>query len=108
MIGSNKRTIQVDYLKKVLHSLEYQAVLPQGESYFDLATRQSYQQLAKADVPKKVVAFSCGGGSFVEYDQIKQLNEEKCSSGGQRDGNGAGGADDGALAQSNKGKAFFD
>ena len=33
-------------------------------------------------MPRKVIAFSCGGGSFVEYDQVKQLNEEKCKGGG--------------------------
>jgi len=39
MIGNNKRTVQIDYIKKVLHSLEYQAMLPQGEYYFDLASK---------------------------------------------------------------------
>ena len=68
MIGSNKRTVQIDYLKKVLHSLEHQAQLPQGEYYYDLGTKAQITQIPKTDVPKKVVAFSCGGGSFIEYD----------------------------------------
>ena len=29
-------------------------------------------------MPRKVVAFSCGSGSFFEYEQIKTLNDEKC------------------------------
>ena len=41
MIGSNKRTIQIDYLKKVLQQLEHQALLPQGEFYYDLGIGQS-------------------------------------------------------------------
>ena len=68
MIGTNKRLVQIDYLKKVLHNLEYQAMLPQGECYIDLATDSQLRQIPKADVPKKVIAFSCGGGSFFEYE----------------------------------------
>ena len=29
-------------------------------------------------MPRKVIAFSCGSGSFFEYEQIKALNDEKC------------------------------
>ena len=36
VLGSNKRIVQIEYLKKVLHSLEHQAMLPQGEFYLDL------------------------------------------------------------------------
>ena len=51
-----------------MHGLEYQGILPQGEYYLDLATGHQLQQIAKTDVPRKIVAFSCGGGSFFEYE----------------------------------------
>ena len=41
MIGSNKKTVQIDYIKKVLHTLEYQGPLPQGEYYYDLGTKST-------------------------------------------------------------------
>ena len=34
------------------------------------------QQIPKVDVPRKVIVFSCGGGSFAEYEQIVNLNKE--------------------------------
>lgn len=111
MIGSNKRTIQIDYLKKVLYALEHQALLPQGEYYYDLSTGAKLQQIPKIDVPRKVVAFSCGGGSFVEYEQIKALNEEKCqgvSSNAAKGSNGDDASTNANGSQVNKGKTFFD
>ena len=59
--------MQVDYVKRVMQGLEYQAQL-KGEFYFDLSSGQKLYQLAKSDVPRKVVVFSCGGGSFYEYE----------------------------------------
>jgi len=79
MMSTNKRLVQIDYLKKVLHSLEHQAMLPQGEYYLDLATGSKLKIVPKMDVPRKVIAFSCGGGSFFEYEQVKALNAEKCA-----------------------------
>lgn len=37
VVGTNKRQIQLDYIKKVLHNLEYQVILPKSEYYLDLA-----------------------------------------------------------------------
>ena len=76
--------------------MEYQAMLPQGEYYYDLSTKQTLQQLPKADVPRKVVAFSCGGGSYVEYEQVKQLSEEKCLGRSSQNGASANGDEAGA------------
>ena len=105
MIGNNKRLVQVDYLKKVIHGLEHQAMLPQGEHYLDLATGVKLKQVPKVDVPRKVIAFSCGGGSFFEYEQVRALNDEKCKAAG-RSGSGAKALGDDASM--NGGGAFFD
>ena len=66
------------------------------------------QQMAKSDVPRKVIVFSCGGGSFYEYEQIRAINEEKCR--GQAAPGGSNGKDDGqeeSKVQAS-GDAFFD
>ena len=73
--------------------MEYSALLPAGEYYLDVGTGSKSQQLLKQDVPRKVVAFSCGGGSFFEYEQVKALNTEKTGS-GQKPGNAAAQGDD--------------
>ena len=46
----------------------------------------------KASVPRKVLAFSCGGGSFFEYEQVKNLNDEKCNPAGSQASNENGNA----------------
>ena len=54
--------------------MTYQTILPQGEYYLDMGTGKKIQQIPRADLPRKIVVFSCGGGSFVEYENIKNLN----------------------------------
>ena len=56
--------------------MTYQTILPQGEYYLDMGTGKTIQQIPRADLPRKIVVFSCGGGSFVEYENIKNLNQE--------------------------------
>lgn len=58
------------------------------------------QQIPKIDVPRKVIVFSCGGGSFVEYEQVKALNEEKCQGGSTAKANGGN-----TAAEEGKGSA---
>ena len=63
------------------------------------------------DVPRKIVAFSCGGGSFVEYEQIKALNEEKCQAANSGATYGTSGEEASTNAngsQTGKSKTFFD
>ena len=61
-------------------------------------------------MPRKVVVFSCGGGSFFEYEQVKALNTEK-TGGGQTPGNAAAQGDDqtaNGTAQANRQSTFFE
>jgi len=51
-------------------------MLQNGEFYFDVATGRKTQAIQRGDIPSKVVVFSCGGGSFVEYESFKGLNDE--------------------------------
>ena len=47
-------------------------------------------------MPRKVVVFSCGGGSFIEYEQFMSLNKElglvKADQGTKAKGDGGGGS----------------
>jgi hypothetical protein len=43
-------------------------VLPAGENYFDVATGTKTRVILDRDTPRKVFVFSCGGGSFSEYE----------------------------------------
>ena len=45
VVGSNKRQVQIDYIKKVLHNLEYQVVLPKTDYYLDLAQPENQQKM---------------------------------------------------------------
>ena len=64
----------MNQVRKVLSQMTYQTILPQTEHYLDLGTGRTSQMIAKGDMPRKIVVFSCGGGSFVEYEFIKNLN----------------------------------
>lgn len=45
-----------------------------GENYSDIATGKKSKVLVERETPRKVFVFSCGGGSFFEYEQIRDLN----------------------------------
>ena len=45
VVGSNKRQVQINYIKKVLHNLEYQVVLPKTDYYLDLAQPENQQKM---------------------------------------------------------------
>ena len=76
VLENNKRHKQINKVKNVLSQMTYQTILPEGEYYLDLSTGKTLKQIPKVDLPRKIVVFSCGGGSFVEYEFIKNLNQE--------------------------------
>jgi hypothetical protein len=51
-------------------------VLPTGENYYDVASGKKAKVILDKEMPRKVFAFACGGGSFYEYEQIRGLNEQ--------------------------------
>jgi len=51
-------------------------VLPTGENYLDVGTGKKSKVLMEKEVPRKVFVFSCGGGLYSEYEQIRELNEQ--------------------------------
>ena len=74
VLENNKKHKQINQVKRVLQQMTYQTILPQGEYYLEMATGKTIQQIPRADLPRKIVVFSCGGGSYVEYENIKNLN----------------------------------
>jgi len=50
--------------------------LPQNENYYDVSSSKKSKLIYKHEIPRKAFVFTCGGGSFVEYEQIKYLNEQ--------------------------------
>ena len=74
VLENNKKHKQINQVKRVLQQMTYQTILPQGEYYLEMGTGKTIQQIPRADLPRKIVVFSCGGGSYVEYENIKNLN----------------------------------
>ena len=74
VLENNKKHKQINQVKRVFQQMTYQTILPQGEYYLEMGTGKTIQQIPRADLPRKIVVFSCGGGSYVEYENIKNLN----------------------------------
>ena len=74
VLENNKKHKQINQVKRVLQQMTYQTILPQGEYYLEMGTGKMIQQIPRTDLPRKIVVFSCGGGSYVEYENIKNLN----------------------------------
>lgn len=73
---SSKQALQARAAKKVITDMTSHVVLPAGENYLDVSTGKKSKVLVEKEAPRKVFVFSCGGGSFAEYEQIRDLNEQ--------------------------------
>ena len=73
---STKQQIQQRTAKKILSDLLGHTVLPTGENYYNVASGKKAKVIIEKEVPRKVFVFTCGGGSFYEYEQIRNLNEQ--------------------------------
>ena len=66
--------MQARTAKKVIADLMAHTVLPAGENYLDVGTGKKAKVVVEREKPRKVFVFGCGGGSFVEYEQVRELN----------------------------------
>lgn len=71
---SSKQALLARSAKKVISDLIAHTVLPAGENYLDVGTGKKSKVVVDREMPRKVFVFGCGGGSFVEYEQIRDLN----------------------------------